>query len=233
MSASRAACEAALTAAGFNLRGALSAARFDALVPEAWRTHALLPDACSAVVLASGGRALWRAFRAAPECDGEADPLDRYTQRVAREAARALSAAGYATRALFAHERRGGGYADFVALGRAAGLGVGSRLGLLVHPRYGPWLSIRALLLTALAWPESAPLAGFDPCRDCPAPCAAVCPGGAVTPESFRVAACQRTRRHEPACRLRCEARRACILGPDHAYAEAAEAHHMRHVREA
>jgi epoxyqueuosine reductase len=233
MSASLVASEAILAAAGFNLRGALCAARFDALVPEPWRASALLPDARSALVLASGGRALWQAFRASPECDGGADPLDRYTERVVCAAAEVVSRAGQAARALFAHERHGGVYADFVALGRAAGFGAHSRLGLLLHPVYGPWLSIRAVLLTALPWPESPALGAFDPCRGCPAPCAAACPAGAVTADGFRVSACQRTRRREPACRLRCDARRACRLGPEHAYAEAAEAHHMRQVRDA
>jgi hypothetical protein len=44
----------------------------------------------------------------------------------------------------------------------------------------------------------------------------------------FSIRRCASARQREPRCRLRCDARRACVLGPEHAYPEAAEAHHMR-----
>ncbi len=219
--------EAALDAAGLNLRGVLSTARYDALVPGAWRTSALLPDARTALVGASGGRALWTALRGAPEFDAGSDPVDTYTARVVGALARDLSGAGHPSRALYPLERRGGAWADFVALGREAGLGVSSRLGLLLHPIYGPWLSIRAVLLTGLDCPLGAPLSGFDPCEGCAAPCAEACPGDAVGPEGISASVCYATQRTEPACALRCSARRACMVGREHAYAKEAEAHHM------
>ncbi|MHC4090914.1 MAG: hypothetical protein ACYSVY_11680, partial [Planctomycetota bacterium] len=82
--------EATLDAAGLNLRGALSAARYDAFVPAAWRTAALLPEARTALVVGSGGRALWDALRAAPEFDAVSDPVDTYTARVLDALARDL-----------------------------------------------------------------------------------------------------------------------------------------------
>jgi hypothetical protein len=213
---------AELAAAGLNLLGCLSAPRYDATVPQAWRTQALAPSTRSVLMLAAGGRALFAAFAKAPEARLPADPLDAYTRRVVEDIAPHLDA-----RALFAFERRGGAFADFIALGRAAGLGAASRLGLLLHPVYGPWLSLRALLLTPLTLPETPPLAGFDPCSACAAPCAAACPGDALRPAGFDVARCAATRRLRPDCRVRCDARRACVVGPEHAYAAAAEAHHM------
>jgi hypothetical protein len=223
-----------LEAAGLGLAGVLSAAAHDARVPPAWRCAALLPGARSAVVLASGGRSLFRAFRAAPEArDGAADPLDRFVRRAVEGAVAALVAAGDASAAHFAFEERGGRFADFVALGLACGLGAPSRLGLLVHPRFGPWLGIRAVLLTARPLPARGGGAppGFAPCEGCPAPCATACHGAAVAPAAggrFEVSACARTRAVEPACALRCDARRACPLGAEHAYDADAEAHHMR-----
>ena len=62
-------------------------------------------------------------------------------------------------------------------------------------------MSLRAIVLTSLEWESGAPLA-FDPCRDCPAPCAAATS-------------------HEAA-------RRACVVGPEHVYGEAALAHLRR-----
>lgn len=218
----------ALDRAGLNLSAALPRERYDALVPAPWRAAALLPAARVAWVAASGGGALWEAFRAAPEARDESDPLDAYTARVLAEAVAGLEAWGRCARALLAFEQRGGVFADFVALGRAAGLGAPSRLGLLVHPEYGPWMSIRGVLLSDEPVPTAAPLEGFDPCPDCAAPCARACHGAALLPGGFDVPRCAATRAVEPACALRCDARRACPLGVRHAYPPAAEAHHMR-----
>jgi len=190
----------ALDAAGLNLRAALPIDTYDAAVPEPWRSAALRPDARRAIVVASGGRALWDALTRAPELGAVADPLDAYTRRVTAAAASELEP-GAAV--LYAHERRGGLYADFVELGRLAGLGAPSRLHLLLHPIYGPWMSLRAVVLTSLEGQTGAPLA-FDPCRDCPAPCTAAAS-------------------HE-------RARRACLVGPDHRYGEAALAHLRHHA---
>jgi len=224
---------ASLDAAGLGLRGALPVARYDAAVPAAWRSASLLPGARTAIVVASGGRSLWSAFAASPEFRGGPDPLDAYTRRVVTGATRTLATGGAPSRALFAFERRGGAYADFVALGAAAGLGAPSRLGLLVHPVVGPWLSLRAVVLTEASWPAERPQApaGFDPCAGCPAPCEAACPGRALAAAGFDGAACGRQRARDPACAASCAARRACVLGPEHAYAPEALAHHMRHAR--
>jgi epoxyqueuosine reductase QueG len=181
----------------------------------------------------SGGRALWDAFSRAPEFGSEPEPLDAFTGRVVEAATAALERAGHPSRALLAFERHGGVHADFVALAERAGLGARSRLGLLVHSLYGPWLSLRALVLTEARWSPESPAAspGFDPCRECPAPCADACPGLAVKPGGFDVARCGQHRAVDPGCAESCAARRACVLGPDHAYAPEALAHHMRHVR--
>jgi len=228
MNSRHAEIEAALDAAGFNLCGALSATRYDALVPAAWRTAALLPDARTALVVASGGRALWTALRAAPEIDAACDPVDTYTARVLGDLAQRLLEAGQPSRALYPLERRGDAWADFVGLAREAGLGAPSRLGLLIHPVYGPWMSIRAILLTHLEWPQGVSASDFDPCSGCAAPCAEACPGGAVGPEGISARVCYEKQLTVPACALRCSARHACVVGTEHAYAEEAEAHHMR-----
>ncbi|HEX5068152.1 MAG TPA: hypothetical protein VFY49_18675, partial [Myxococcota bacterium] len=97
-------------------------------------------------------------------------------------------------------------------------------------PVYGPWLSLRAVLLSRLDWPAAGPLRGFDPCRGCPAPCAATCHGAAVAAGGFDVSRCASARVSDPRCASRCDARHACVLGQAHAYRPEAEAHHMRHA---
>jgi len=184
------------------LHAPLDIERYDEGVPAAWRSAELLLGARTAIVIGSGGRALWDAFERAPEFARGSDPLDAYTRRVTEAAAREIAP----SRALFAFERRGGVYADFVELGRLAGLGAPSRLRLLLHPLYGPWMSLRAIVLTRAHWKIGAagPL-GFDPCRDCPAPCEAAGP--------------------DPTAR-----RLACVVGPEHAYSDAALRHHARYA---
>ncbi len=223
-----------LDAAGFNLVGSLTIPRYDSLVSEAWRGAWKGAPARSALVVASGGRALFSAFAASPESTLPGDPLDAYTRRVVDRAADRL---GGAARAIYAFEKRGGVYADFVALAEASGLGAPSRLGLLLHPKFGPWLSIRAILFAETEFPETPPRSDFAPCTGCPAPCATACHGRAVSAGSaaFDVSACRVTRAShafqggpDRPCALRCDARRACVVGPDHAYTPTAEAHHMR-----
>lgn len=215
-----------LDRAGFGVRGVLPAARYDALVPPGWRVAELLPEARAAIVVASGGRGLWDALRAAPESSLARDPIDTFMRRLLREATDALAGGGIAARALFYDERRGGAFADFVALGRVAGLGAPSRLGLLLHPVFGPWLSIRSVLLAALDLDGDAPLPGFAPCEGCPAPCAEACHGCAVTPTGFDAARCAGARTAVAACASGCDARRACVVGRGHAYTAEQEAHH-------
>jgi hypothetical protein len=219
---------AALAEAGLNLHGVLDPTDYDALVPPAWRSAATLDGARSVLVLASGGRAIFERFRASAEADLPNDPLDAFTRRVVEAAALRIAHAGAGARPLFYYERHGGGFADFVALGRACGLGVESRLRILLHPRFGPWLAIRAVLLTDRVIEPTPPFRDFAPCEGCPAPCAGACRGSALAQGSLATSLCLETRRRDPACELRCDARRACVVGPEHAYARDAEAHHMR-----
>ncbi|MBW2269915.1 MAG: hypothetical protein JRH16_15190 [Deltaproteobacteria bacterium] len=216
--------ELRLEEAGIDVAGVLTARAFDAAVPAAWRTAALLPSAQSAAVLGCSGRAFGAAFERSPEArDGAADPIDRFTARVVEGAARELRARGAQARALFYWERRSGRFADFVALGRACGLGMPGRLGVLIHPTLGPWIALRAVLLTSETLAPTPSGDGLDACASCPAPCSLACPADAPRAAGFDVQACIReTRAHEP-CRVGCAARRACVVGSEHAYPPALE----------
>jgi epoxyqueuosine reductase QueG len=114
-----------------------------------------------------------------------------------------------------------------VKLAQRAGFGTPGKVGVLIHPTYGPWLAIRAVLLVAesLEYAEPAP---FDLCPTCPAPCATACHGQVISARGVDVAACYRTRLTLPACALACDARSACVVGPEHAYSREQIAHHSR-----
>ncbi|MGH0033419.1 MAG: hypothetical protein ACQGVK_00175 [Myxococcota bacterium] len=216
-----------LEAAGFNVAGALSAEAYDRMVPPPWRCAALLPEARRALVLGCGGPAFGRAVLGSPEAEDPDDPIDRFAARVVADLGRALERSGGRSTPLYAYERRGGTYADFVGLARAAGLGEPSRLGQLLHPSFGPWLSIRAVVLTSADGPTTGPLRGFDPCQGCPAPCQSACPVGAPGDSGFQVGVCADYRGANDRCLAGCAARRACPVGGDHAYLPRIERLHM------
>lgn len=226
MSAARAA--EALARAGLNVTGALAIASYDALVPAAWRSAALAPGARGALVVGNGGRALWDVFQRAPERMLAENPLDTYTRRALAEAARACEPAAQVG---FYADKLDGAYLPLVALAQRAGFGTPGRIGVLIHPEFGPWLAIRGVLLVTEPLVERA-LEPFAPCVGCPAPCASACRGAVVGLERFDSAGCYRTRQTNPGCAGDCDARRACVVGPAHAYSRDQLAHHMRiHAR--
>ena len=218
-----------LEACGLNVAGVLPRETYDAIVPEAWRVDRLLPAAASVYVIGSGGsRFYFEARKAYPH---SVHPLDEACEVHMTSAARTLDARGFESRALHYWERRGegeGAFADFVALARAAGLGVASRIGLLLHPHFGPWFAIRALLMTARPFPSPyKSTLPIDFCADCPAPCAEACPANAIGSNQIDMRRCGESRQHDERCALRCAARLACPAGAESVYPDEALAHHM------
>jgi hypothetical protein len=301
-----------LAASGLNVVAALARAELDARVPPSWRCDVVAPDATHAVVIGSGGRAFWECATASPEWrDGSPDPLDAYTRRTIVSAL-AHATGGRGVVALYS-DRRGEAFLPMIALAEAAGLGAPGRIGLLIHPSYGPWVSLRAVAYLALEpppgegdttavhlapgatapgataalrpaagagdtaavhlipgaaapgataalepGPESPPAAAgragsapgpgesrdtemrsvYSPthptagahssCEDCPAPCEQHCHGSAVGRAGLDLARCGAARATISACRLACDARAACIVGPDHRYSHEQLEYHAR-----
>jgi hypothetical protein len=222
-----------LLASGFNLAGVLAADEYDTLVARAWRCEELLPGARAAVLLGCGGAGFFRALRDSPEWEAGVDPADRFARRAIDAHRDRWVEGGWSTASFLYRDRRDDAgkscYANYAALAIACGLGVKSRLGILLHPSYGPWWAMRGLLLTERELVPTTPL-NWEPCDGCPAPCAEACPSDRVVlPSGFDIETCFETRAVTPACRTRCVARRACIAGDDDsAYQEEAEAYYMR-----
>jgi hypothetical protein len=124
-------------------------------------------------------------------------------------------------------EQREGSYLPLVALARRAGFGTPGRVGVLIHPVFGPWISIRGVVYLPFEVEASA-TAAFDPCTGCLAPCASACHGGVIGPRSVDAEGCFRTRLLTPACRSACDARAACVVGREHAFTPEQVAHHSR-----
>jgi hypothetical protein len=212
----------------------LDAAAFDAAcaaVSAELRLASLLDGArgaAGAVVVGSGGRLFFDRFaREAPERgDGAPNPLDRYTRRVATDVARGVLAGRGVAHAMYFPFMGSTPALPFQRLGRAAGVGPSSPLGLQVHPAFGPWWAYRALIVVDVALSPAAPLG--DACAGCPAPCVGACPGGAVRTTGFVIPACHTHRLAAPPCQLSCAARIACVRGPEHRYSDEQLAFHMR-----
>ncbi len=169
----------------------------------------LLPGCRSVVVFGSGGGLLWERFldwlgedpRRLTEQD---HPLDHFVEQLVS----GLDPAPVGRRWVFAaagFEPRVG----FQELARQANLAWDSRLFLLLHPSFGPWLGLRAACLTTQALPIS-PSLGPSPCESCPSPC--------ISAFTWPLCALHRARTAD--CRDGCLSRQACPVGSEHRYTD-------------
>jgi epoxyqueuosine reductase QueG len=220
---------------GFNLVGVADAAAFDAAAPAGHRLRDLLPGARSAVMIAVGGRGLWGHATASGKsmclalqnATPDPDPIDRFTRDVVSAEAARFGTAFPSARLRVAYPF-GDEAADvsFARLAEEAGLGSADTvLRLLLHPEYGPWVSLRACLLTDLELRRDGRLRDFRPCEGCRRPCLDVCPAGVVTPAGWDHDACFAYRLEGPNCLDGCEPRMACPVGAQHRFGPA----EMRH----
>lgn len=215
---------AAVAPAGLLLVGAVDA---DAARPLRWgQPPDPLEGARTVLVVASGGTLFWERLPD-DERAGRQHPIDERGQRVIGAALGALPAG-----ARLLTQDQADAF-DLRRLAALAGLGVVSpRLQLVLHPTYGPWVSVRGLVALPVALAPAAPLA-WDPCGPCPAPCLDACPVGAYSRRApFEVGRCCDHRLQETAparhCAERCHARDACVLGREHAYGPAEMRHRHR-----
>jgi len=154
---------------GLNLFGIVDAARFDVCQPKDLRIGSRWPECGTAIVLGSGGVT-----------------TARETQQVERdiaEIASVLQRGGVRFRIVVPTQRR----LSFARLAEAAGFGTISPVtGLLLHPEFGPWVSVwAALLLDGHPFGEVADRSItdlFQPCCSCRQPCREVLPAASACP---------------------------------------------------
>jgi len=189
-----------------------------------------LPGCRSVVVFGSGGPSLWSAFTKAIVADptvltAHAHPLDRFIARTLATVDPAPDGRHRVwVRCAFDAER----FVDFRPLARSAGLGWDSPLGLLLHPKHGPWMGLRAACFTTEALPVSGVLPEPGPCASCPAPCQRACPVSAVPSRvgpRFDIRACA-SHKQGGGCHAHCKARQACPQGAASAYPVLEQAYH-------
>lgn len=223
---------ATLHQAGLNVVGVADPARWDAVCAPSRRTSELLPGARAIVVVGNGGRALWDAFvadlRAHPEhLADEPHPLDAFVRRTVLAADAAL---GDTRRRWFWAAADAEVHLDFRVLAELAGLGGRSRLGLLLHPEFGPWLGLRAACFVETELPVHVP-SPPDPCAGCPAPCVAACPGGAFVDGQWSVDRCSAFHAASSVCASSCASRSACVAHPEARYTDEQILYHYDRAR--
>ena len=155
-SARTAALRAALEAQGLDIVAPLNLRWYNEVAPA---TARVAPPADGAgedalAVLVGNSRALWPAFTAAHDSDpaiGDAEhPVDTFVARAIRDAIADASngACGRTARVFDAHDTSPG---KLVAIQRAAHVAgvahLDEKCHLAIHPRYGPWIALRALLV--------------------------------------------------------------------------------------
>jgi epoxyqueuosine reductase len=220
---------------GLNLVAAVPVNRYDAVVTEPYRAAALDAKAKSIVVIANGGGALWGALqRHAQHNRGwwkREHPLDDFTRAIVeKEIAPVVRQSGARSTIIFPF-MNGTATLNFIELGKVAGLAGPSILGVVVHPKFGPWIAFRAAILVDELIDAPGEAGGFDPCPTCTErSCIAACPAAAVAfPSGWDIPRCLAYRiESEPDCTPRCHARVACVLGPEHRYPEEELAYHQK-----
>jgi methylmalonic aciduria homocystinuria type C protein len=143
-----------LAAAGFDVAHA-----FDAAGVERELGLAALAGPERLGILVGNTRALWPRFTEAmrePALAAERDPLDRYTER-------SVEAAFPGARIYYGHRRYDGAFVPLQHIAVATGLGALAPSRLVIHPIYGPWFALRAVVVIDGRPPERRPIA--LPCR--------------------------------------------------------------------
>jgi methylmalonic aciduria homocystinuria type C protein len=151
---------ATLAAAGFAL-----AHTFDAAAAAREPGLAILGGAARLGILVGNTRTLWPAFQAALgdlALADDPDPLDRYTERAL------ASAFPAGTRIYHGHRAYDGAFLPLQRLAAHTGLGAIAPSQLVIHPIYGPWFALRAVVILEGDPPARRPIP--QPCR-CDARC--------------------------------------------------------------
>ena len=220
---------------GFNIICRIKVSEYDLQVPLNRRVTNRLPNARSVILIGFAGRSFWvvlqRFLSENPEFrDTREDRIDDYTLLQFKSASKILDdeKVNYWMAFPFGSS---GPTLDFSKLGELGGVGVKSLMGILIHPEYGLWVSLRGAIITDLEFSQyDEPLPSFNPCPHCHKPCISVCPASTVSENGWDYNACMKFRISTDTCRNNCASRRACPYGNEHQYSEEQLSHHHKFV---
>ena len=169
------------------------------------------PWAKSLLLVGQGGQGYWPVFSHSPEyLDGEANPIDRWSQRIGDQLA-----VEYQGQALYPFT--GPPYWPFLSWANAANSTAPSRLGMHLHRDYGLWHSYRFALVLPTDIDQKQASTYEAPCPSCKQMCVSSCPVGAFNKQgTYDVVTCRAYVRDNPNSHCftnGCQARLACPEG--------------------
>jgi hypothetical protein len=164
------------------------------------------------VLFGNAGSSIWREFSNSPEyADNKTDPLNRWSGRIGNEMALTLGGQAYFP---FGEPP----YRPFIKWAKKSETLTPSKLGMLIHPKYGLWHAYRFAITfdSKLSLPGSQTVSE-DICSNCvEQPCLNQCPVGAFTGKDYDVESCYHFLKATPAASCHthtCMARLACPEG--------------------
>lgn len=183
--------------------------------------------AATIVILGNGGGTLWSKL--SKPIDPAQHPFDQYTQRqILNFNDQYLH--DTELQLLYPHPKW---TIPLQRLGRLLNIARPSKLGLDIHPNFGPWFAYRGAFLTSVELPPTNMRSNLNdvesPCESCATtPCISHCPSGAVQKDKFQLSTCSDFRLSESSpCFDRCLARMACPVGREHQYSLEQFQYHM------
>lgn len=208
---------------GLNLFGVVDAARFDASQPKDQRLASRWPRCGTVVLLGTGGKDFWQHFAAACAQAAATKTLP-VPQQFAGQCVREIAAQFAARRLPVQVVEPDRCCASFGRLAEAAGFGTVSPVtGQILHPVFGPWVTLRAALLFEGqpfgAIPDGSITDGFQPCCSCRQPCLQPCPGAGTAQDCRAAAGCG----PGPAGGVGSTCRCSCPIGKEHRHGPALE----------
>lgn len=215
-----------LSGSGFNLVVKMKSSEYDRTSTPKKESGLLLKGAKSIILAGFGGGSFWSTFRSFLDENPDfrekhQDLIDEYTILKFDHVSGMLSREKDIS---FMNIFPFGNQAldmDFVKLGKLGGIGVPSLLGMLLHPVYGTWISLRGAILTDMEFSlYDTELSSFDPCPSCSKPCITACPAHTVSLNGWDWEACMRFRLDTDVCSANCASRLACPYGDKHRYTD-------------
>ena len=195
------------------------------LTDEECSSYGFAADKLEIALVGNIGSSYWSEFSAADEFrDGAADPLDRWSRRIAESIA-----ADFGLEPVYPFD--GPPYYPFQQWARRAEGLAQSPLGITIHPLHGLWHSYRFALLGASFDAELVEPTD-SPCLSCAdKPCLQACPVDAFDTTGYDAARCADYLLQTPhaECHGRgCLARLACPVAPELRYLPEQGAFHLR-----
>ncbi len=182
-----------------------------------------LPEAKSIILVGFAGKEFWSIFQNYLQSNPEfktnnIDLIDNYTILKFNEASRILDSNNLEYES-FHPFGENAIELNFLKLAELGGAGVPSLLGLLLHPAYGTWISLRGAFITNLEPNQyDRPIHSFDPCPTCDKPCISACPAHTISESGWDWEACMKFRLDDITCAKSCASRLACPYGQEQQY---------------